>query len=97
MTVDEGDTLVVDTAGLTDRSWLDLAGHVHSDALHVVERIRRTNRDTLVVDITFEDPKMYTKPFKGQKVFQLIPNGKLTEHFVCENRLLKESRDREKP
>ena len=93
----DGDTLVVDTVSLSDQTWLDLAGHVHSDALHVVERLRRTSRDTLVDDLTFEDSKMYTKPFKGQKVFQLIPNGKIAEHFVCEDRLLRESRDREKP
>ena len=43
----EGDTLVVDTIGMTDKSWLDTAGHPHSDALHIVERIRRVDHDTL--------------------------------------------------
>src|SRR5579871_872716 len=42
-----GNTLVIDTVGLTDRSWLDQVGHPHSDSLHVIERIRRTDRDTL--------------------------------------------------
>ncbi len=57
----EGDTLVVDTVGLNDKTWLDGAGHPHSDALHVVERIRRAGTDTLQISLTIEDPKAYSK------------------------------------
>jgi hypothetical protein len=71
----EGDTLVVDTIGFDDRSWLDGAGHPHSDAMHVVERYRRVNHDTLELSMTVEDPKAYTKPWvsSAPKSFKLAP------------------------
>jgi hypothetical protein len=78
----EGNTLVVDTAGLNDKTWLDQMGHPHSDALHVVERIRRIDRDTLQDDVTIDDPKAYKKPWTGQQVFKLRPNWHLLE-YVC--------------
>ena len=58
----EGSTRVVDTVGLNDKTWLDQVGHPHSTALHVVERLHRVDRETLVDDITIDDPKAYTKP-----------------------------------
>jgi hypothetical protein len=67
----EGDTLVVDTIGLNDKTWLDHTGHPHSDALHVVERFRRVDHDTLELAVTIDDPKAYTKSFTGKKMFQL--------------------------
>jgi hypothetical protein len=66
----EGDTLVVDTIGLNDKTWIDQVGHPHSDALHLIERIRRVDQDTLEVTVTFDDPKAYTKPFTGKRVFK---------------------------
>jgi hypothetical protein len=77
----EGDTLVVDTVGFNDRAWLDPVGRPHTDALHLVERIRRADHDTLVDEITFEDPKTYTKPWKGQVTFKLDPSGNMDEGF----------------
>jgi hypothetical protein len=53
----EGDTLVVDTIGFNDKTWLDQVGHPHSDALHLTERIHRTAPDMLQIDFTFDDPK----------------------------------------
>jgi hypothetical protein len=82
----EGDTLVVDTVGLNDRTWLDQVGHPHSDALHLVERIRRTDHDTLVDDITFDDPKAYLKPWDGQQVFALRRGWRLFE-YICEDNM----------
>jgi hypothetical protein len=67
----EGDTLVVDTVGFNDKTWIDQVGHPHSDALHLIERFRRVDQDTLQVSVTFEDPKAYTKSFTGKKVFKL--------------------------
>ncbi len=67
----EGDTLVADTVGFNDKTWIDQVGHPHSDALHLIERFRRSDHDTLEVSVTFEDPKAYTKPFTGKKVFKL--------------------------
>jgi hypothetical protein len=80
----EGDTLVVDTVGLNDKTWLDQVGHPHSDRLNVVERIRRTSHDTLQDDVTIDDPKAYTAPWMGRQVFKLRPNWHLIE-YVCED------------
>ena len=59
----ERDTLVVDTAGFNDKTWMDIMGHPHSDALRIVERYRRRDFGHMDVEMTFDDPKMYTKPF----------------------------------
>jgi hypothetical protein len=80
----EGDTLVVDAVGFTDKTWLDREGHPHSDQLHLVERFRRVNHDTLEDEITFEDPKAYTKLWTGQKIFKLKPTWSL-EEWACED------------
>lgn len=79
----EGDTLVVDTIGFNDKTWIDRAGHPHSDQLHLVERIRRIDHDTLQDDMTIEDPKAYTKPWNTRKMFKLRPDWELLED-VCE-------------
>ena len=78
----EGDTLVVDTVGLNDKTWLDSGGIPHSEALHVVERIRRLDHDTLVDDFTIEDPKAFTKPITAQQIYKLKPDWEIQE-FVC--------------
>jgi hypothetical protein len=80
----EGDTLVVDAIGFTDKTWLDRVGHPHSDQLHLMERFRRIDQNTLQDDITFEDPKAYTKPWTGQKIFKLRPAWSL-EEYACED------------
>jgi len=82
----EGNTLVVDTAGLNDRTWLDQVGHPHSDALHVVERIQRTDHDTLRDDLTIDDPKAYKTPWTGEQVFKLRPNWHLLEYICTDDR-----------
>jgi len=84
----EGATLVVDTIGLTDKSWLDTAGHPHSDALHVVERIRRVDHDTLENTLTFDDPKTYTKPWTSTIIYKLRPDWSLKEDIACEDKIL---------
>jgi hypothetical protein len=67
----EGDTLVVDTIGFNDKTWLDHLGHPHSDQLHLIERFRRVDHKTLELQITVDDPKAYTKTFTGTKTFDL--------------------------
>ncbi len=79
----DGDTLVVDTLNFNDKTWLDRIGHPHSDALHLVERIRRIDHDHLVDDLTVEDTKAYTKPFTVHLPFRLRSNWSLGEQF-CE-------------
>jgi hypothetical protein len=70
----EGDTFVIDTVGLWggDKVWLDTAGHQHTDALHVVERLRRTP-DTIALEFTLDDPEMYAKPWTLQRVWKPLP------------------------
>jgi hypothetical protein len=80
----EGDTLVVDTVGFNDKSWLDAIGHPHSEALHVVERFRRRNFGHIDVEATIDDPKMYTKPFTIKFGEGLQPDTDILELF-CEN------------
>jgi hypothetical protein len=86
----EGATLVVDTVGLTDKSWLDTAGHPHSDALHVVERIRRVDHDTLENTITFDDPKTYTRLWSSTIIYKLRTGADwaLKEDIACEDKIL---------
>lgn len=62
----EGDTLVIDRVNFIPTTWMSAEGVVsfHSDALHIVERYRRVDADTLVVDATIEDPKVLTKPWQ---------------------------------
>src|SRR5713101_375189 len=80
----EGDVLVVDTVNFNDKTWLDRMGHPHSDALHVVERIRRTDHDHLMDDLTIEDAKAFTKPWAAHMDFLLRPTWTLGEQF-CED------------
>lgn len=72
----QGDnTLVVDTTGLDDRSWLDRDGHPHTVHAHLQERFTRTDHNNLEVAITVDDPEIYTKPFSlGTIYFKWIPN-----------------------
>jgi hypothetical protein len=60
----EGDTLVVDVNAFNDQTWFDRAGNFHSEALHVVERYTPISRDVLQYDVTLEDPKVFTRPWK---------------------------------
>lgn len=80
----EGDTLVADTVSFNDKTTFDREGYPHSDALHLVERIRRMDHDSLVIDLTVDDPKAYTKPWAAKLIFQLRPDWKIMEH-VCED------------
>lgn len=82
----DGDTLVVDTVNIDADSWVDGIGTPHSDALHVVERLRRTARNLLEADLRFEDPKAFTRPWAGKKVFELNPEWEYLPGFTCDDR-----------
>jgi len=79
----EGDTLVVDTVGFNDKTWLDSTGKPHSDAMHVTERYRRPDLGHLNVELTIEDPKALTKPYTFDRTFTLAPGWEL-EEYVCQ-------------
>lgn len=80
----EGDTLVVDTVGFNDKTWLDRGGHPHSEDMHLIERFHRDNKNTLLDDFTIEDPKAYTKTLTGTFTFALRPKWNIME-LVCED------------
>ena len=80
----EGDTLVVDTIGLNDKTTLDGPGMPHSEQMHIVERFRRTGRDTMDLVVTIDDPKTFTAPWTTKVVYRYAPTTRLNE-YVCEN------------
>jgi hypothetical protein len=80
----DGETLVVTTSGYNDRTTLDLAGHPHTDALRMIERYRRVDYGHIALDVTFDDPKTYKRPWTQRVKFNLMPDGDLIE-YVCEN------------
>jgi len=80
----DGDTFVVDSVGFHDKTWLDRAGHPHSDKLHVTERLHRIGADRLQIDFTIEDPVAYAKPFTSSMFFRLHADWSLMEQ-VCED------------
>jgi hypothetical protein len=81
----DGDTLVVDTVGFNEKTWLDRDGHQHSDQLRVVERFRRIDRDNMEVNITMEDPKALAKPWTTKLFFQLKPDWDIMELACTDN------------
>ena len=60
----DGDTLVVDVTGMVEDTWFDRAGDYHSDALHLTERYTPTSANTLLYEVTVDDPKVYARPWK---------------------------------
>ncbi len=78
----DGDTLVVDVRHFNDGTWLDRAGNYHSDALHVVERWKFLDADTIEYKATLEDAKVFSRPWDisvilhrhREKNFQLVEN-----------------------
>jgi hypothetical protein len=81
----EGDTLVVDTIGFNDRGWLDVFGHPQSEAMHITERYHRRDFGHLDIEYTFNDPKMYTKPFTVKETHLLQPDTDILEYVCAEN------------
>jgi hypothetical protein len=81
----EGDTLVVETAGYNDKTWLDFSGHPHTDALHMTERLHRRDFGHMEVQLTFDDPKAYTKPWTVKIDPVLYQGGELLESVCTEN------------
>jgi len=78
----EGDTLVVDAVDFNDQTWFDAAGNFHSDALHVVERYTRTGPDHIAYEVTIEDPKVFTRPWKMTMTLyrRQEPNAQLLDY-----------------
>jgi hypothetical protein len=81
----DGDTLVVETTGFNDRTWLDVTGHPHSEALRVTERFRRTSFGAMELSITYDDPKTYARPWSITLPVFYLPDTDLLETVCLEN------------
>ncbi len=81
----DGDTLVVETTGMNDQTWIDSGGRPHSDALKVTERFHRDDFGTITLETTMDDPKAYTKPWTVSYKLRLMPDTELLEYACDEN------------
>ena len=81
----EGDTFVVETAGFNDKGSLDAMGHPHSEALRVIERYRRRDFGHLDIEMTFDDPKFYSRPFTIKVPHELQADSDIFESFCYDN------------
>ncbi|HEY7390775.1 MAG TPA: hypothetical protein VH640_19825 [Bryobacteraceae bacterium] len=81
----EGDTLVVESAGFNDRSWLDFAGHPHTEALRVTERFQRRDFGHMQLQVNLEDPKTFTKPITIALGVNYVPDTEMLEYVCNEN------------
>lgn len=81
----EGDTLVVESNGFNDLSWLDAGGHGHSEDMRVEERFHRRDYGHLDVAVTITDPKTFTQPIKINFVERLLPDTDVFEHYCLED------------
>jgi hypothetical protein len=80
----EGETLVVDNTGFNDLSWFDRAGDFHSDALHVVERFTRVDKDHLNYEAVIEDPQVFTRPWKiSLPLYRRVEKNAQLAEFKC--------------
>lgn len=83
----DGDTLVVETAGLNDSTWIDTSGAPHSDQLKVTERMRRTGPDSFEVQFRLEDQKAFTRVIEDTKTYQLRSDWNIMENIgYCDDR-----------
>jgi hypothetical protein len=80
----ESDTLVVDTVGFNDKFWFDFKGHPHTERLHIIERYTRKDHNTLVNQITIDDPGAYSRPFTVTFTAELAPAGDELMEYICQ-------------
>ena len=83
---ENGDTLVVDTVGFTDKTWLDQMAHPNTEKLHLTERYKRVDATTLELDMVIDDPGAYTKPWNSHRNFTLSKTGFLRYQQICSTR-----------
>lgn len=81
----EGDTLVVDTVGYNEKSWLDYAGHMHTDQLHTIERITRPFKEVLHYEVTIDDPGAYSASWTSEWDISWNDGQELMDYICQEN------------
>jgi hypothetical protein len=86
----EEDTLVVETTGFNEGAWLDNFGHPRSEAMRITERFRRRDFGHMDLEMTFDDPKYYTRPFGFKTTMTLLPDDRLYEYVCMENQKFKD-------
>ena len=80
----EGDTLVIDVKNFNDQTWFDHAGNYHSDALHVVERYTLAGPDHILYEVTVEDPKVFSRPWKmSMPIYRRIEKNARILEYEC--------------
>jgi hypothetical protein len=81
----EGDTLVVDTVNFNGKTRLDTIGHPHSEQLHLTQRFSRPDLGHITYEVTVDDPKTFTKPWKNVRTLTLRPDWEMMEYSCEEN------------
>ena len=81
----EGDTLVIDTVGYNEKTWLDFGGYMHSDQLHTVERISRPFKEVLHYEATIDDPGAYSRPWNVSWDINWSEGQELADYICQEN------------
>jgi hypothetical protein len=81
----EGDSLVVDTVGFNDLAWLDASGHPRSEAMRVTERYHRRDFGHLDLQVTLDDPKIFTRVFSIKYTLIFVPDSDVAESVCSEN------------
>ena len=87
----DGDyTLVIDTVGVNDESWLDKAGHPHSVNAHITERYTRVDHNHMQMVASVDDPTVYTKPFVLSKnEYRWIPDQEAEEQICVPSEMIR--------
>jgi|SRR5579862_2970569 len=86
---DGDNTLVVDTNGVDDRTWVDRRGYPHSVDMRVEERYTRVDHNTLEFTVSIDDPKIYTKPFVAATTrYKWIPNQEDEEQLCVPSEMM---------
>ena len=81
----DGDTLVVESTGYRDDQWLDAAGSAMTSGARVTERLRRVNYGTLLIELSVDDPKAYTRPWSVTLKEDVVVDTELIESICAEN------------
>lgn len=80
----EGESLVVDTTDFIEKSWFDRSGNFHSDELHVTERLTAIDKDHLNYEITINDPKVFTRPWKmSMPLYRMVEKNAQVLEYKC--------------
>ena len=79
----EGDTLVVEVTNHNDKTWFDMSGNFHSEALKVTERYSLIDADTIRYEATIDDPKVFTRPWKMSMPIYRVKDADRILEYQC--------------